>query len=359
MSRLWPLVSVAVASLAVLAACSDGAVAQPAAPRAPAPAAPAIASVSVEPAAPAEPAPALPALAPLPASDVAPAPAPAALPRPTRVPAPVLSPAPVTFPLSITDSNGDEVIFDEPPERIVAYDSAVVEILFALGEGHRVVGTHDFVSYPPEADDVPRLGGAFDINVEAIVALEPDLVYLFFDRFQPDLERAGLKVLYLKTLNNDFIKVTDDIRLWGRITGNPAAADALAKKFQARVEGFEASMASYGPGLSIVQDIGGFWTPGPDTLVGEVFQLLKLRNIASDISGYAQLSPEVIVERDPQIVFTTDPKAFLDNPAFAGVQAVRNGQVIEMNSTLLSVAGPRFVDGIEELAKLVYPALFP
>ena len=351
MSRLWPLVSVVVACLTVLAACSEGIVPQPAAPAAPAPAQPAIASVSVEPAAPAEPAPALPALAPLP--------------RPTRVPTPVpstasvTSPAPVTFPLSITDSNGVEVIFDEPPERIVAYDSAVVEILFALGEGHRVVGTHDFVAYPPEADDVPRLGGAFDISVEAIVALEPDLVYLFFDRFQPDLERAGLKVLYLKTLNNDFIKVTDDMRLWGRITGNPAAADALAKKFEARVEGFKARMASYDPGLSIFQDIGGFWTPGPDTLVGEVFQLLKLRNIATDVSGYAQLSPEVIVERDPQIVFTTDPEVFLDNPAFAGVQAVRDGQVIEMNSTLLSVAGPRFVDGIEELAKLVYPALFP
>ena len=332
MSRLWPLVSVMVACVTVLAACSEDVVPQPATPRPPAPAQPAIASVSVEPAAPAEPAPALPALAPFP--------------RPT-------------FPLSITDSNGVQVIFDAPPERIVAYDSAVLEILFALGEGHRVVGTHDFVSYPPEADDVQRLGGAFDVNVEAIVALEPDLVYLFFNRFQPDLELAGLKVLYLETLSHDFIKVTDDITLWGRIIGNPAAADALAKKFRARVEGFETSMASQGPELSIFQDIGGFWTPGPDTLVGEVFQLLKLRNIANDVSGYAQLSPEVIVERDPQIVLTTDVKAFLDNPAFAGMQAVRNDQVIEMNSTLLSVAGPRFVDGIEELAKLVYPALFP
>ena len=348
-----------VACLTALAACSEGAMPQPAAPLAPAPAQPAIDSVSVEPAAPAEPAPALPALAPLPASEVAPTSAPAVLPRPARVSTPAPYPASVTFPLSIIDSNGAEVIFDEPPERIVAYDSAVVEILFALGEGHRVVGTHDFVSYPPAADDVPRLGGAFDVSVEAIVALEPDLVYLFFERFQPDLERAGLKVLYLETLNHDFIKVTDDMRLWGRITGNPAAADALAKKFKARVEGLKAPMASYGPGLSIFQDVGGFWAPGPDTLVGEVFELLKLRNIASDISGYAQLSPEVIVERDPQIVLTTDAKAFLDNPAFAGVQAVRSGQVIELNPTLLSVAGPRFVDGIEELAKLVYPALFP
>ena len=94
------------------------------------------------------------------------------------------------------------------------------------------------------------------------------------------------------------------------------------------------------------------------TLVGEVFELLNLRNIASDISGYAQLSPEVIVDKNPHVILTTDRNAILDNPAFANVAAVRNGQVFDLNSTLLSVAGPRFVDGIEELAQLVYPALF-
>ena len=262
------------------------------------------------------------------------------------------------FPLTVTDTNGNELTFEEPPERIVAYDSAIVEILFAIGEGHRVIGTHDFVSYPQEADDVPRLGGAFDINVEAIVALEPDLVYLFFDRFQPDLERAGVRVLYIQTLNNDFIKVADQIRLWGQITDSPAEAEKVALEFERRVDRIAGMVASRQPGASIFQDIGGFWTPGNDTLVGEVFELLNLRNIADDISGYAQLSPEVIVDKNPHVILTTDRNAIIDNPAFANVAAVRNGQVFDLNSTLLSVAGPRFVDGIEELAQLVYPALF-
>ncbi len=344
------------ASLLVLAACGGAAAAEPSIPR---PAAPAVAPSAAE-VAPLAPEPALPSLPAM--SQVLPAPAPPPVASPARAQPRVLeshpTPSPVQFPLTIADSNGNEVTFDAPPERIVAYDSAIVEILFAIGEGHRVVGTHDFVSYPPEADDVARLGGAFDINIEAIVALKPDLVFLFFDRFQPDIERAGVKVLYIQTLNNDFTKVADQIRLWGQITDSPAEAEAVAREFERRVETIVSMVDRQGPGASIFQDIGGFWTPGGDTLVGEVFELLRLRNIADDISGYAQLSPEVIVEKDPHVILTTDRNAFLDNPAFANVAAVRNGQVFVLNSTLLSVAGPRFVDGIEELAQVVYPALF-
>ncbi|MCI0438497.1 MAG: ABC transporter substrate-binding protein [Chloroflexi bacterium] len=249
------------------------------------------------------------------------------------------------------------MVFDEPPERIVAFDSAAVETLFAMGEGHRVVATHSFVSYPPEADSIPRVGGAFDMNIEATVALEPDLVFIFFDRFLPDLERAGLKVLYIQTLNNDFEKVADQIRMWGQIVGNPTAAERVASDFTRRIEEIRARMAPYESGPVVMQDEGALWTPGPDTLVGEVFDLLKLQNIAHDVSGYAQLSPEVIVERNPQLIITFDPATFLDNPAFSNVLAVKNDQVYA-TSGKLSVAGPRFVEGIEELAALAYPGLF-
>ena len=93
-----------------------------------------------------------------------------------------------TFPLIVMDSDANEVVFEKPPERIVALDSDSVEILFAIGEGERLVATHDFVSYPPEADKIARVGTAFALNLEQIVEIEPDLVYLFYDRFRPELE---------------------------------------------------------------------------------------------------------------------------------------------------------------------------
>ena len=290
-----------------------------------------------------------------------PTPVPPPTPTATRAPSPATAtpaPTPALFPFTVIDSSGNEVTFDAPPQRIVTFDSATLEILFAMGEGHRVVGTHDFASYPPEAADVARVGGAFNVNLEQTVALEPDLVFVFFERFVPDLERAGLDVFYLKTLDDDFTRIADIMRMWGRIVGNPSSAEALASDFEARVDNIRQAMAQSPGGQTVFQDEGDLWTPGPDTLMGEVFDLLKLKNIAHDVEGYAQLSPELIVERAPELMIASYGDTISDNPAFKDVSAVRNSRVYVPRSDALSVTGPRFIEGIEELAKWVYPGLF-
>ena len=274
---------------------------------------------------------------------------------PTATPTP--SPEPL-FPFAVTGSNSREIVFDAPPERIVAVGSAVVEILFAIGEGHRVAATHDFVSYPPETADIPRIGDAFNLNHEAILELDPDLVFVFSEGAVADLERLGLRVLYVASLNDDFRKIADNIRLWGRIVGSPAAAEAVASDFEERIERIEAAMAPRGEGPTVFQDVGGLWTPGPDTLMGGVFRLLKMRNIAHDISGYAQISPEAVVERAPDVMIAVDADAASAHPAFAGLPAVRSGRIFVPEGDAFSVAGPRYVDDIETLAKWVYPDLF-
>ena len=280
-------------------------------------------------------------------------------PEPTATPTPEPTTAAAgNFPVTVQSSDGREIVFERPPERIVAFDSAVVEILFAIGEGDRVAGTHDFVSYPPETESIERVGDAFNMNIEAVVALEPDLVYVFFDRFVEDLERAGLKVLYVETLAQDFTKVADNVRLWGQIIGNPDAAEAVARDFEVRMEAIRAAMEQVEAGPTIFQDVGGFWTPGAGTLVQEVFDLLKLENIAAEIEGYAQLSPEVIVEKDPAVIISGSPESFSDDPAFENVRAVKDGAIYSLGSDALSIAGPRFVEGIEEIFRLVYPDLF-
>ncbi len=365
MTRLGMFFSVVLVSTVLLAVVACGETEEPSPPATPLPAVLAPTQVSetaLAPVAQATPKPPVPAATSLPS-----VPAPTVIPNPTPPPAstavrritptPVPTPIPAGFPLTVIDSNGNEIVFEEPPERIVAFDSAVVETLFAIGEGHRVIGTHDFVTYPPEADEVTRVGGAFNMNLEAIVTLEPDLVFIFFDANQADLERAGLKVLYLQSLEGDFIKIADNIRLWGRIVGNPSAAEGVAVDFETRLEKVSRVMARYAGGPSVFQDEGALWTPGPDTLMGEVFELLKLQNIAHDVSGYVQLSPEVIVERGPQIVIASYGDQISDNPAFSDLPAVRNNRIFVPSSDALSIPGPRFIAGIEELARWVYPGI--
>ena len=282
-------------------------------------------------------------------------PAPSPAPSPTVAPTP--SPEPL-FPFTVTGSNGREIAFDAPPERIVAVGSAVVEILFAIGEGHRVAATHDFVSYPPETAEIPRIGDAFNLNYETILELDPDLVFVFSEGAVADLERLGLRVLYIASLSDDFRGVADNIRLWGRIAGSPAAAEAVASDFEERIGRIEEAMAPRGDGPAVFQDVGGLWTPGPDTLMGGVFRLLKMRNIAHDISGYAQISPEAVVERAPEVMIAADADAASAHPSFADLPAVRSGRIFVPEGDMFSVAGPRYVDDIEALAEWVYPDLF-
>ena len=294
---------------------------------------------------------------PLPATSV---PRPMATPPPTVTPVPIPRPipTPALFPYTVTDSNGVDLTFNNPPERIVAYDSAVVEILFALGEGDRVVGTHDFVSYPPAAADIVKLGGAFNVNLEATVGLEPDLVFIFSDGFLADFERAGLRVFYQETLNDDFTKIADNMRMWGRITGATSKAEALAADFEERVSRIVARLGVDLVGPSVFQDEGDLWTPGPDTLIAEVFELLKLQNIAQDVEGYAQISPEVIVERNPELIIASYGDTISDRPGLEGINAVKSGRVYVPQSDALSVPGTRYIEGIEALARYVYPGLF-
>ena len=134
-------------------------------------------------------------------------------------------------PAAITDSSGIEVVFDQSPQRIIAYDSAPVEILYAMGEGERVVGTHDFTTHPAEAVDIPKVGSAFQINSEKIVELEPDLIYTFYSGSLPDLEDLGIRVLYLEqpaTLD----EISEQMRMWGKITGKVEAAEGVATDFE-------------------------------------------------------------------------------------------------------------------------------
>ena len=277
-------------------------------------------------------------------------------PVPTAVPTPEPTPAPALFPYTVTDGNGAELTFDEPPLRIVALDTAAVETLFAIGEGQRVVGTHSFATYPAAAD-IAKVSDASSVNLEATVDLEPDLVFIFFDRFKADLENAGLRVLYLQSLSDSLTDVTDNIRMWGRIVGEPDAAEAVAADFEARVETLSGLMSGRDEGPTVFLDEGDLWTPGPDTLVAAVFRLLKLRNIAHDITAYSQMSPEVIVDRDPQIVVASYGDTISGNAAFEGVTAVKDGRVYVPASDALSVAGPRFIEGVEDLAEWVYPGL--
>lgn len=280
---------------------------------------------------------------------------------PASAPADTPEPTPSLFPITITDSNGNDVTFDAPPERIIAFDSAAVEILYALGEQGRIAGTHTFVDYPPETADIPRVGDAFNLDFEQVVAQDPDLVYIFFDRFVPELQDLGLKVLYIKSLSDDLEEAMEHFRLWGSIIGNPDAANDQISEIQARIQSIEESLADVEQGPRVYHHGFDFWTPGGNTLMARIYELLKADLVTSDLEDYVQISPEELVLRDPQIIVTSEfnQQQVLDSDALAETTAAKTGAVVLTGRGSLDVAGTRLMDAIEELAELIYPDRFP
>jgi iron complex transport system substrate-binding protein len=196
------------------------------------------------------------------------------------------------------------------------------------------------------------------MDIEAIVALEPDLVYVFYDRFSADLERAGLKVLYIQSLSHGFTDVSDQIRMWGAITSGVEEADEVADDFDARVSAVREKLADVESTQTIYSHGFGWWTAGSNTLVNDVFELLKLENIA-DFEGYQQISPEAVVAANPDIIMG-DPAAVAEESALAGLHGAEEHHIFQLSEgNTFSVAGPRFIDAVEEMAAWVYPELFP
>lgn len=294
-------------------------------------------------------------------------------------PTPSVTPTSITVPtaiqdpyvtITVTDSRGMDVVFDEAPQRIVSLSPAHTEILYALGLGDRVVGTDSFSDFPPDAGKKPTVGDAFTLNLEALFELEPDLVYTTWEAHVADVERLGIRVLYLFTAT-DLQAVLDNIVLMGRITDREEEARAVLADMEARINAVVDRLAAVEKGPRLFYELDpGLFTLGPDTFIGNILEILKVQNVAEGAnSPFPQLSAEVIVEKDPEVIILGDSKEYLSSgitvaevearPGWSGITAVVEGQVYSFDDSLISRPGPRIVDGIEQLAELLYPELFP
>jgi iron complex transport system substrate-binding protein len=263
-----------------------------------------------------------------------------------------------SYPLIITGSNEKNIIFKKSPKKIIAFDSAAVEIIYEIGAGDKIIGTHSFVNFPESVNNIEKVGDAFNLNIESVINLEPDLFYIFFEQYIDQLENNKIQVLYQKSLNGNFESIPERIIMWGKILNKNQEALNSANSFKTRLNNIKIFFNNYSGGPTVFYDTGSLWTPGHDTLIGQTLDLLKLHNIAKDISGYKQYSKELIIQKNPQIIITSSPEYFANSSEFKNLTAVKNKRIITINQELLSVAGPRFIDGIEELGVAIYSPIF-
>ena len=273
--------------------------------------------------------------------------------------------------IHITDQLGRTVLLNGTPQRIISLAPANTEILFALGLGDKIVGDTDYCNYPAEAQNVSKVGGFSTPNIEKIVALEPDVVFaapIHEAKVIPQLENLGIKVVALapKTINDTY----DAIGLVGDVAGVQKAADTLTKNMKTRISTVTRLVANLSdeerPDVFYVVWVtnGLPTTAGGDTLQSQLIELAGGKNIFANLSGYKTVSPETVLDRNPDIIIVSTgmgsgadaPLQWAQNESRLQVtNAYKEEKIFSINTDLTGRFGPRIVDALEEMFRLIQP----
>jgi len=265
------------------------------------------------------------------------------------------------FPLSEKDGTGATVSFDSPPSKIVSLSAAHVEVLYAIGAGGQLLAGDKFSDCPTAAAALEHVD-SFTPSVEAITALQPDLVVLAFPNpeLQQALSNVGVKSMLL-SIPESVDGTLDQIRLVGRITGHRDEAEAYAKGMEQRIEEIKDSVAGREQ-LSVYHEVDNtFFTAGPGSFVDDLYKILGVRNIAENAdSAFPQLTQEAIIQAAPDVIILADEDAgesaeiVSARAGWAAIPAVKNKRIYTVDPDIVSRPGPRLITALETLKKLVY-----
>ncbi|HEY2980483.1 MAG TPA: cobalamin-binding protein [Anaerolineales bacterium] len=280
---------------------------------------------------------------------------------------------PTSAGLTFTDGLGRTVTLAGPAQRVIALAPSNTEILFAIGAGDQVVGRDQYSDYPEAAKAVTDIGSTYEaLNTELIVSLQPDLV-LAAEINTPEqvkaLEDLGLTVYYLNNPTT-LEELYSNIALVAQLTGREAEAKALIESLQVRVAAVDKKIVLISSRPTVFYELDATdpaqpYTAGKGTFVTLLIERAGGHNIAADLEGYPRLSLEQVVAADPAFIILGDgtyggvtPEDVAGRPGWEKLSAVKNGQVLPFDDNLVSRPGPRLVDGLEALAKLLHPELF-
>lgn len=293
---------------------------------------------------------------------------------------PVASPGPASTSeltpeaIIVTDGTGKQITLPAPAKKIISLAPANTEILFALGAGSQIIGRDTTSDYPEQAKAITDVGGGFgELNLEAILAQNPDLVIasmLTPSEQTKALEDAGLTVFTLGNPSN-FEGLYSNMLTLAKLTGHEAEAEALVGDLRQRVAAVEEKLSNTSQRPLVFYEIDGtdpnaVWTPGPGTFIDTLINLAGGDNLGANLQGeWVQISLEELIAQDPNLILLGDAlwggvtvESVKARAGWEALTAVQNEQIFPFDDNLVSRPGPRLVDGLEGLARLFHPELF-
>lgn len=269
---------------------------------------------------------------------------------------------------TLRDSQGRELALPAPPQRIISLVPSVTEIIYALGGEDRLVGVTDFCDWPPEATKKPRVGGMLAPNLETVVALRADLVVATSEGNRREtfdqLERLRIPVFIVNPHRmSDVLAVIAQL---GELTGRQAAVGPLTRTLIRRIKAVENAVRPYPrPKVLYVLWPEPLIVPGRLGLVNELIELAGGASVtAREPASYPRFSLEAVAARAPEVIILArhgadgTPLSRAPWERLTALPAVRAGRVHSVDGTYLHRYGPRVVDGIEMLARVIHPEAF-
>lgn len=261
----------------------------------------------------------------------------------------------------ITDGIGRTVEVPAAVDRAVSLAPNITEIVFAVGAGEKLAGVTTFCNYPQEAARIPKVGDTLKPNIEAIVALRPQVVFVStasqLEAFTGLLERQGIAVY---VTNPDSVEgVFESMISIGDVLGNKREAEQVVRGLRARVEKVreEAARVAYdAPQTVFVQIDPSLYTVGRGSFITDLILIAGGKSVTGGIeTAYPKVSKEAARAYNPRVIILSDsPDNRVPNEVFADSEAVRDGRVFRIDADVLSRPGPRIVDALELIFEAVH-----
>ena len=261
--------------------------------------------------------------------------------------------------LQLTDDRGSVVNFAQTPQRIVSMLPSLTEGVCALGQCNRLVGVDRYSNYPASVQRLPQLGGGMDPNIEAIVALKPDVVLVSGSaRASSRLEALGLKVVALETKTHADVQRV--LRLLGVLleVPHPEGADRLWRIIDAGVSAAGQSLPLKAKNTRVYFEVSrGPYAASESSFIGETLTRLGVKNVVPGKLGpFPKLNPEFVVRANPDLIMmgNRSMQTMVPYPGWGSINAVKNQRICVFgvgDSDVVVRPGPRMAEAARIMAK--------
>ena len=274
------------------------------------------------------------------------------------------SAAATTYPLTLTDDLGRRVILQAEPRRVVSVLPSTTETLCALGLCERLVGVDDYSDFPASVSKLPKVGGLYNPNIEAMVALKPDLVVVSkYGKLAESLAAAGITVLAINPETYD--EVFSKTLVLGRVMNREAQAKILVIQMRRDIAKIEILTKNAVRKPTAYYEVDPTpYTVGPNSFIGVLLgKAGAVKIIPASLGDFPKISPELVVQQNPQLILGVNLATAKARPGWANIAAVKSGRVTAIVpgsalDNLLTRPGPRLPLALAALAKIVHPEMF-